>query len=360
MKKYSLLLVCMVISLVAMAQKPLIVFEEKSYDFGKVNEEDGKITHVFDFVNKGNTPLVINRVQASCGCTTPVWTKEPIEPGKKGTINVTYNTTSRPGTFTKTITVYSNSSEEQVVLTIHGEVVPRAGSDNPTFPINFGGLRAKQKVVQMNNIDKGKTQTRTVEIQNGTNAPLKVSVENLPTYLSYTVSPEILKPTEDGKITFTFNSKYCSQWGPVTNDVFVVLNGAKRFTEDFRLSVVGNVIEDFSKMTLEQKRKAPILEVPVRVINLGTIKQDGKRVAKFKVSNKGQNALEIRRFVNSNKELAIRQSRMSVAGGKSADIIVTLNTKSLTEGDYKKYITVQTNDPDNSTIILNVSWIVQK
>jgi Protein of unknown function (DUF1573). len=360
MKKYSLLLVCMVISLVTMAQKPLIVFEEKSYDFGKVNEEEGKVTHVFEFVNKGNTPLVINRVQASCGCTTPVWTKDPIEPGKKGAINVTYAAAGRPGVFTKTITVYNNSAEEQLVLTIHGEVIPKAGSDNPSFPANFGGLRAKQKVVQLYNVDKGKTQTHALEIQNGTTAPLKVTVENLPPYLSYTVSPEVLKPAEEGKITFAFNSKKCAQWGPISNDVFVVLNGAKKFTEDFRLSVVGNVIEDFSKMTLEQKRKAPILEVPVRTINLGVMKQDGKRVAKFKISNKGQNPLEIRRFVNNNKELTIRQSKMSVASGRSADIVVTLNAKSLTEGDYKKYITIQTNDPDNATIILNMSWIVQK
>src|ERR1035437_969803 len=173
MKKYSILLFCLVCSLAAMSQKAVISFEEKTPDFGKVNEEDGKITHVFDFVNRGVTPLVVSRVQASCGCTTPTWTKEPIEPGKKGAITVTYNPTGRPGTFTKTITVYSNATDEQMVLTIHGEVIPKANGENSAYPVIIGLLHAKSKVVQMNNVDKGKTQVRVLDIKNTSNAPLK-------------------------------------------------------------------------------------------------------------------------------------------------------------------------------------------
>jgi len=124
MKKYSILLVCLVLSMVAMSQKPVISFDVKTHDFGKVNEKDGNVTYVFNFTNKGNAPLVVNRVQASCGCTTPTWTKEPIEAGKTGAITVTYNTANRPGMFTKTITVYSNDALESSVLIITGEVIP--------------------------------------------------------------------------------------------------------------------------------------------------------------------------------------------------------------------------------------------
>ena len=113
------------LSVMVMSQKAIISFDTKTHDFGKVNEEDGKITYVFDFVNRGNAPLVISHVQASCGCTTPTWSKEPIESGKKGSITVTYNPDGRPGVFTKTITVYSNASDEEFVLTIHGEVIPK-------------------------------------------------------------------------------------------------------------------------------------------------------------------------------------------------------------------------------------------
>src|ERR1035437_8535229 len=182
MKKYSLLLVCLTFTLLAMSQKPVITYEKTAHDFGKVNEEDGKVTYVFDFKNAGASPLVVNRVQASCGCTTPTWTKEPIEPGKKGSITVTYNPSGRPGMFTKTITVYSNATDEQFVLTIHGEVIPKTNGENSTYPVLMGLLRLKSKVLQMNSVEKGKSQTRVLEIKNTSNAPLKPTLENLPPY----------------------------------------------------------------------------------------------------------------------------------------------------------------------------------
>ena len=361
MKKYSFLLVSFFICMSVFSQKSVLSFELKEHDFGKINEEVGKVTYEFDFVNKGNSPLVISRVQASCGCTTPIWTKVPIEPGKKGSITVTYSATGRPGIFNKSITVYSNAIEEQVVLTIKGEVIPKKNADiNSNFPINMGELLLKSRFVQMNNVVKGEKQTRTLEIQNSNKVSVKPTFEGLPSFITATVSPEILKPNDEGRITFTYNSKLATQWGPDSEEFYVVLNGVKVFSEEFKLTIVSNVVDDFSRLTLEQKRKAPILEIPVRSINFGVLKSGNKKTGKFKVSNKGQNLLEIRRVINNNKEVVCRRSNLSIASGKSADIILDLNTKNLSEGEYKKSITVQTNDPDNSFLILVLNWKVQK
>jgi hypothetical protein len=360
MKKYSLLLVCLALSFVAMSQKAVISFNDKNHDFGKVNEEDGKITYVFNFVNKGNSPLAVSRVQASCGCTTPTWTKEPIEPGKKGTITVTYNPTGRPGAFTKNITVYSNATEEQVTLTIKGEVIPKLTGENSPYPINVNGLALKAKVIQLNNVEKGRIQTRILDILNSSKSPIKPTIENLPPYLSAVVMPETLNPGGDGRITFTFNSKLCNQWGPVFDEVYLSLNGVKKFSDEFKVQVYGNVIEDFSKMTLDQKRKSPILEMPVRLINFGTLKTDTKKTGKLKVYNKGQNPLEIRRIINNNKELIVSSLKAAILSNRTANINVVLNTKNLSAGDYKNSFTIQTNDPDNSYLIIVISWKVQK
>ena len=361
MKKYSLLLACLVISLVSMAQKPVISFTDKDHDFGKVKEEDGKITHVFTFVNKGATPLVVNRAQAQCGCTTPEWTKEPIEPGKKGTITVTYNPLGRPGPFTKTITVYSNAEEEQAQLIIKGEVIPKSagGDDNASaYPVNMGEVSLKSKVLQMNNIEKGKVQTRVIDLKNNLKAPAVVTLVKLPGCMK--VTPVTLKPGEEGKLVVTFVSDKYKQWGPVSLDAYISVNGSKKLTEDTKVTVVGNVIEDFSKMTLDQKRKAPILEMPTRTISLGTARAGATLVGKFSFSNKGQNALEIRRVINNNKEIVLRSALFSVGSGKTGVLNVAVNTSSAVEGDYKKFITVQTNDPDNSYVMLIITWKVQK
>lgn len=360
MKKYSLFLLGLMLTMVSFAQKAVINFEVKTYDFGKINEDDGKATYIFNFTNSGNSPLVVSRVQASCGCTTPTWTKEPIEPGKKGSITVTYNPSGRPGVFTKTITVYSNATDEQTTLVIKGEVIPKSSAANTEFPVIMGDLRLKNKVIQLNNIDKGKSQVRVVEIQNAGKNNLKPTIENLPNYLSTTVTPETLKPNEEGKITLSFNSKNCNQWGPVNDEIYVVLNNQRKYADEFQLRVVGNIVEDFSKLTLDQKRKAPILETPVRTIDFGVINAGAKKTAKFRISNKGINPLEIRRVINNNKEIFVQQSKMSIPGGKSGVMIIDVNTRNLPEGDYKKSFTVQTNDPDNSFAIIVMNWKVQK
>ena len=101
---------------------PKIKFVDESYDFGTV-VEGPQVTHDFKFKNEGKEPLILSNVHASCGCTVPTWPKEPILPGKESVISATYNTSGRPGAFTKTITVESNSGEASKVVTIRGEVI---------------------------------------------------------------------------------------------------------------------------------------------------------------------------------------------------------------------------------------------
>lgn len=106
----------------------VIQFESLVHDYGTiVKGSDG--TCEFKFVNAGKTPLIIQNVSASCGCTVPEWTKEPVQPGKSGKIKVSYNTAIISG-FTKTVTVVSNARNNPVILTIKGVVTdtPATGS----------------------------------------------------------------------------------------------------------------------------------------------------------------------------------------------------------------------------------------
>jgi Protein of unknown function (DUF1573). len=127
MKKLSLILLfSIMIGGVAFAQSaPEMDFKKTEHNFGSIKEEIGAVTTQFEFTNDGSSPLIIQRVSASCGCTTPSYTREPILPGKKGKIDVKYSTVRRPGTFNKTITVYTNVPDTVYVLTIKGNVVPK-------------------------------------------------------------------------------------------------------------------------------------------------------------------------------------------------------------------------------------------
>jgi len=111
------------------ASSAILKFNKTEYNFGKIfYRSDG--SHIFKFVNTGKEPLLLSRLQSSCGCTVPTWPKAPILPGDSGSIKVTYNTYII-GRFNKTVTVYSNAAHP-VVLHIRGEVIPRP---KPMLPV---------------------------------------------------------------------------------------------------------------------------------------------------------------------------------------------------------------------------------
>lgn len=100
-----------------------LAFDKITHDFGTIKESDGDVDVTFRFVNRSEEPLVLNRVNASCGCTTPEWSKEPVAPGETGYIKVTYKTKNRIGRFNKSITVGSNGNPGIVTLIIKGTVI---------------------------------------------------------------------------------------------------------------------------------------------------------------------------------------------------------------------------------------------
>ncbi len=102
---------------------PRISFDKTVVDFGVISEKTPRHKAVFEFKNLGNSPLIITRVKASCGCTTATFSGEPIMPGKTGTVTVEYNGANRAlGAFNKTVYVYTNDPGGVVRLFIRGEM----------------------------------------------------------------------------------------------------------------------------------------------------------------------------------------------------------------------------------------------
>jgi|688.fasta_scaffold222239_2 hypothetical protein len=107
-----------------------LVFETSSHSFGNIIE--GQIaTYEFKFTNTGTEPLELTNVRASCGCTTPKWPRELIQPGQTSVVRAEYNSSGRPGTFSKNIFVTSNAG--QSTLTISGNVIKEP--EKPISPI---------------------------------------------------------------------------------------------------------------------------------------------------------------------------------------------------------------------------------
>ena len=358
--KKMILLAAMMCSIVAMAQEPVITFEKTTHDFGKINEADGRVTTVFEFTNEGMVPLVLTNVRASCGCTTPKWTREPIEPGAKGNITVTYNPNGRPGRFQKTVTVTSKAATATTKLYIKGEVIPKPVKPTDQYPIAMGELRLKKTTLNFGPVTKGSNKMLTIEYANTTDKPITVDLltRDQDKYFAPQVTKKDLQPSETGQIQIALQSSDCPLYGPVDATMYVMVNGEKKMTEEYAITLKADLKEDFSKMSVEERQQAPIVEYTA-TINLGTVKTGKKIASKTTLSNVGLNPLVIRRVISNDDNIHVYAPKSAIKGGKKADLKFDLNTVNMKAGTYTRVITVITNDPAHSVIRLRVEWVIE-
>ncbi|MFN3951876.1 MAG: DUF1573 domain-containing protein [Thermaurantimonas sp.] len=109
-------------------EQPVFKFESEEHDFGII-EEGTVVTHEFVFTNAGKAPLVITSAQGSCGCTVPEYPRDPVMPGKKGVIKVSFDSSNRAGRQDKTVTLTANTIPNTKILKITSEVVSKKSSN---------------------------------------------------------------------------------------------------------------------------------------------------------------------------------------------------------------------------------------
>lgn len=344
------------------AQQPVIKFEKTTHDFGTMKEADGRVTTVFEFTNEGATPLVVSKVRASCGCTTPNWTKTPIEPGQKGNITVTYNPMGRQGgPWQKSITVTSNAATPTTRLIIKGNTISKSAQPVDAYPIKINGLGLKTNTYQFGNVKKGNIIEKSIELANTTKDPVRIELVSSAKFIQTLATPELVEPGKTAILKVRFDSKSSQEWGPIREQVWLLVNGSKETSEKNRLSVIGNIIEDFSNLTTEERQQAPIVEYSTIKVDLGTIKAGNKATQTVTISNKGKKALAIRRIVNNNKSnINTNINRTNINNGKKANLKIEVNTKNLKPSTYHRNITVITNDPDHVNTMISIAWKVEE
>lgn len=139
MKKHFLMAAMLLVAVTGFAQEEVkpknkgeMKFEKTRHDFGVFAADTAVVTHEFVFTNVGKAPLIIHQANASCGCTVPEYTLEPIQPGEKGKITVTYNGKGRrPGVFRKSITIHNNGRQSPIRIYIEGEMIANEESIKP-------------------------------------------------------------------------------------------------------------------------------------------------------------------------------------------------------------------------------------
>jgi hypothetical protein len=229
-------------------------FGKDSHDFGIVSEGT-QASFDFEFTNSGNAPIIISNVSASCGCTTPFWTKEPVLPGKKGKVTASYNSTGRPGVFYKTVTVTSNAQNATVVLTIKGTVEPKQTvAANPQELEQSAQLALNKTSHQFGKVEKGQLVSHQFTVRNTGKSDLNIqTVQSSCNCVSYKASQATVAPGGSATLELRYSPVNAGQ----QNEQVTIYSNDLR-TPAFKVSLQANVVESLASQNMLREQKTAV------------------------------------------------------------------------------------------------------
>lgn len=321
------------------------------HDFGAFDESMGIATAEFTYTNTGDEPLVITGARANCGCTTPVYSTDIVQPGDSGTLTVSYDAGGRPGRFEKKVYVDANTEPSRSVLTIAGVVIGTPSTIGGRYPVSVGPLRLAHSAALLGTVKSGQLKSTFESGYNASADTLSPMVENLPKWLSVNPVPERVSPGEQVSFSFLVNSNKISDWDIVTDTITIrPFEGSQ---DVFKMPVVVTVNEDFSDLTDKELANAPVVAVEV---STQTNPVAGGRSYDITVSNTGKDPLVLHKLYTRTEGVTTNlKTEQKVKGGKSIRVNVFVPDEAAQSNPVVIFNMI-TNDPLNprSTIKIPV------
>lgn len=328
-------------------------FSITRHDFKEVKEELGPVHTVFSFENAGTGPLRLKSVKASCGCTTPVWSRDSVPAGSQGFVKVEYNPMGRPGKFDKEILVETDGNPQFISLSIHGTVTPRPKGPEDFYPFEEGALRFRTNHLTYGNILHDDTITQSTILYNQGKKPIQFSKSGskVPSHLKPKMSKSTLNPGDTLTLWVTYIASMKKDWGFAFDNIYLSTNDADRPMK--RLNISADIKEHF---TSEDRRNPPNMNMPKTSIDMGQIKEGEMATVNFEFKNTGSRTLQIRKVHAACSCIELEAER-SLEPGESGNVRLTYNTRGRV-GEFEKDATVICNDPDKPEILLQIKGTV--
>lgn len=327
------------------------VFDKLVHDFGDVSVEDGPLTCTFTVTNNGKEPIALFEVVSSCGCTDVTWTREPLQPGKSGTISATFKNEDGPFPFDKTLTVYISGQRKPVILRLRGVVHEKKKSLSELYGAQkLGDFGLKAREYKAGILKQGLTVSEMATVANLGKKPLEVSFTEVSEHLKVSVTPNPIPAGSTASLIFTIEAAP-ELYGKQTYSATPVLNGQKAKAP---LTVWASTRENFDRWTEQQRNDGAIPVFENSTANFGTVKAGTPVELTFNCSNRGKNTFHIYQADPEDPALKVLEIRDAEAGGKGF-VRVQLNTSAVEKGETVIMLTLITNSPLRPVVNLFVA-----
>lgn len=334
----------------------VVEFDKLIHDFGDVAVSDGKLTCFYKFRNISDKPIAVYEISSSCGCTTVNWTKEPVLPGKTGSIKAVFDNEDGPNSFDKTLTAYISGLDKPVILHMRGVVHPKSISLQEAFGANrIGDLGVKELKIRIGNIEQGQSKSNFFEVANLGGEPIFLDFKNISPNLSISVSTPTIAPKAKARVNVSIRSDR-SIWGRNSYFATPLVNGEEHPESIFEFVAVTK--ENFADWTDEEIEKSSRPQFVTHTANAGTIKKGERGTVSFSFENKGESD-----FVCYRAQADIEGVDISpipaTERGKKGSISISFDSSKLKLGDNHFTVSLFTNSPYRPLIDLNVLCIIE-
>lgn len=205
-----------------------IELDSYEWDFGRIMERDGVVTHTFVLTNTGTRDFMITNAVPSCSCTYVTFTKNMIAPGGKGEIEVRFSPSGAVGKVMREVELYDKDNRPFATLQISAEVEPNDRAITERYPIALGEmLYSSLNRVPFGYVFHGEEKSRTIYIANASTEPMHISIETSGRMLRVDY-PDTLQGGEEAEMRLTYSTPNDSNlFAAMTDTIRITANGKR-------------------------------------------------------------------------------------------------------------------------------------
>lgn len=344
---FALLLLSFV-SQLAQAQDsitPKLIWAVNKVDLGTVLEEQGPQVAEFEFTHTQDSLFYIETVVTDCGCTTVDYTRDTLQVGESGVLQVSFDPSSGAGLFSRMVIVKGNLFGVQDTLYIEGNAIPRPSDPTAAYTIRKGDLGFRLDKINVGEVFDNVPKLKQVEVYNFGKQPFyKDSLQFAgPAYISVYQLTDSIMPNDRGLLQVVYDGAMKGDLGYFEDQVSLNWQDSTTFIQ---LDVLADVFEYYAPFAKDNLNLVPQLVINPKEIDLRTINAGNIQVEYVVLQNKGRQVLEIKKIQGNCECLKLEIPKTSLEPGESFQLKVVFDPKGR-KGIDQRNIYIFSNDPVN-------------